>query len=379
MRFHLGLSALLCLGLLGCPKDPEDTGDLPEGDTDTDTDADSDTDADGDTDADTDADSDTDADTDVDTTTMTFEIEGEIDGTALDLTWFLPHDETWLVGETLVNGEVTASTMSLEVPVPDEVDLLPMDEEQFPGLLAAYYLPGIYLDDGDLEHEAGEYYVGVGPTWLIYLAGVIPAGFEHMGLYEGWNAFSMNYEDPHGLPLVYPLDAIPLATDLYPQDEVTIGGTADLPISYSHRLALASWAFLNGAPVAEHVFDDWYPSAPSGWSLTLDAAPPSDHFVALDKDFEAAIEMPLLYLDADGDMSFDASDTIEAAACYDGDAVMLFYLEGVDELGTAAMFQLQGMGTGWMGLADMSEGSDPYPLTREQLTQLELSPRCLFQ
>ena len=376
MRSTIIPIVLLSLCLTACPKDPDDTGELPEGDTDTDTDADTDSDTDADTDSDTDAD--TDSDTDADMTNLTFEIEGEWEGTALDLTWFRPFDETWLVGDTLASTQVGASSVTVRVDAPSAEDLLPMDEAKFPGLLAAFYLPAIYDDpDGDVTHDSDEYYVGVGPTWLIYLAGVVPAGFEHLGLYEGWNAYQTDTTGHSDLPVVFELDAIPLETALYANEAVTIGGSSDFPISYSTRAALVSYAYLGGMPVAAHHIDDWYPSSASGWTMEVSGEPDEDHMMEIDDGFTASVELPLAYLDSDGSGGFTTADTIEGAACYEGDTVALFYLPGIVELGTAAMFQLWGMTPGWMVMADLSEGSDPYALTPEQSEQLVFSADCL--
>jgi hypothetical protein len=380
MRSTPILFLVASLALTACPKEPEDTGDLPEGDTDTDSDADADTDSDADADADTDsdADADTDTDTDVDLTAMSFEIEGEWSGTSLDLTWFRPMDETWLVGEVLASSAVEGAEVSIEVAPPPSEDLLPMDEAKFPGLMAAFYLPAIYEDlDADVVHDPEEYFVGVGPTWLIYLDGEIPAGFEHLGLYAGWNAYQMDTSGHSELPVVYPLDAIPLETALFPNESITIGGSQDFAISYSHRAALVSYAYLGGMPVAEHHLDDWYPADGPGWSMEVTGEPDTDHFMEIDEGLAASVELPLAYLDSDGSDGFTVADTIEGAACYDGDMVALFYLPGIAELGTAAMFQLWGMTPGWMAMADLGDETEPYALTDEQANQLVFSADCL--
>ena len=310
---------------------------------------------------------------------MTFEIEGEWDGTALDLTWFRPIDETWLVGETLTASVVEADTVSMEVPVPTEADLLPMDEAKFPGLMAAYYLPAIYQDDdGDVVHDDDEYFVGVGPTWLIYLDGTIPAGFEHIGLYAGWNAFMMDESGHSDLPTVYDLDAIPLETALYPTEEITIGGDQDFAVSWSSRAALVSYAYIAGVPVADHHVDDWYPSSGDGWSMDVSGEPAEDHMLEIDTGLYASVEFPMAYLDTDNSGGFTMGDTVEGAACYRGDTVGLFYLPGLTELGSAAMFQVWGMTPGWMPMADFAEGSEPYALTTEQTRDLVFSTDCLI-
>jgi hypothetical protein len=376
MRSTPILFLVASLALTACPKEPEDTGDLPEGDTDTDSDADADTDSDADADADTDsdADADTDTDTDVDLTAMSFEIEGEWSGTSLDLTWFRPMDETWLVGEVLASSAVEGAEVSIEVAPPPSEDLLPMDEAKFPGLMAAFYLPAIYEDlDADVVHDPEEYFVGVGPTWLIYLDGEIPAGFEHLGLYAGWNAFQL-IED---IPTTFELDGIPVETALFPRDSVTIGGSVSFPISYSHRAALVSYAYLGGVPVADHHIDDWFPMDGAGWSMEVTGEPDEDHFMEIDEGTVASVEFPLAYLDEDGSGGFTPPDRVEGAACYEDDAVALFYLPGLTDLGMAAMFQLWGLSTGWMVMADLSEGSEPYALTDEQAMQLDFSHRCL--
>jgi hypothetical protein len=87
MKLSTVLFLLILPSLSACGDKPEDTGPVPEGDSDTDSDADGDTDADSDADADADSDADADADADSDADTDPTEeidcddgLDGDFDG-----------------------------------------------------------------------------------------------------------------------------------------------------------------------------------------------------------------------------------------------------------------------------------------------------------
>jgi hypothetical protein len=142
-------------------------------------------------------------------------------------------------------------------------------------------------------------------------------------------------------------------------------------------MAVVSYAYIAGIPVLDHVWDDWFPTSPTGWELSIDAAPAADHYVEIEEmGMEIAIEFPLPYLDTDGSGGFTMADQIEGGVCYGSEPMGFFYIPGVPDLMQAAMSQMSGMSAGWMPLAGFSEGSDPTPLTPEQVADLVITADC---
>ncbi len=344
------LAALLCLG---CPpEDPVDSDTAPpDGDTDTDTDADSDSDSDADTDADSDADADADPD-------IGFELSGVLEGTAFALTWAWPQEDGYLEGDVLHTAAVDGAALwiaSLEVPAEHLVELSP---EQFPGLMAAMYLPSLFEDiDGDVELDDGEIIVGAGLIWPLWLEGDVPAEAALLGLQAGWNAIDYSVADSISFPSP---EGLPLGADLWPVEQLTIGGTLEESDALDPRLSVragqqgedGTLVVVEGVEPLDDVGMAWG----DAWSVTIEGPPPEDHIVAHGASgWEGALEFLRMYQDDDSSGDYSESDPLLDAICLDGEGAYLAYSQPLESVTTAFYYAWMGMPAGWAALT----GTDP--------------------
>jgi len=375
MRSTVIISAVLSLSLLGCPPiggvDKDDTA-PPEGDTDTDTDTDTDADRDTDTDTDTAADT----ATDVALTDLTFTIEGEYAGTAMELTWFNAGDEVFEVGDTIGTASVDDATVTMSVPDPAPEDMFVLDDS-VPEMTGALYMPALHVDDdADGEHDSDEIYVGAGPTWVAFLQGVTPE-YEHIGFVDGWNAIIVDLGGGGGPPEVGSIDDIPVEASLWPQEDITIGGTFGGPIVPTEMgYALTSYMWFH-TQTLDHTVDETVPVGDdASWSVTIEGPPAEDHFFAVEwYQEEIALELGIAYQDDDGSGAFSLADDHLGYPCYDGDYVMMLYLPGFTTLDYAISMQMQGLHAGWVPMAGI-DAPEPSFLDETQVQSLELSHDC---
>lgn len=327
---------------------------------------------DADTDADSDTDTDTDADGDADVTLLTFDIEGEYDGSAMELTWFLPGDAELVLGDTIVSAEVTSNPFELAAPVPASSDLMELDPTNAPGFYAALYLISLHEDsDGDHVHQ-DEPYLGVSRVWMFYADGTIPEGYLQIGIRHGWNALVPDLENDVP-PTVLSIDAIPIATNLVPVDEITFGGTyTGTPDVSSLRLALIPYVAFEGQNPGSLLYDEAMSAA---WSISLQGAPPPQHVVTGGDLNGVALEVPLTYVDVDGSGAFSTGDTGALAACYGGLTAAVWYYPQPTDLTTATYASLFGYGTGWAAFT--VDANDQFAFLDEtQRTSLVIEDGC---
>ncbi|MCB9795470.1 MAG: hypothetical protein H6741_22420 [Alphaproteobacteria bacterium] len=366
---------LLLLSLLGC-----DDGSVKLGDDTADTSVNSDDSATDDSATDDSAADDSAADDSgepVETTSLTFEIEGEWAGTTLALTYLVPSDPP-VVGQQLLNTEVTGPVMSVEVAEPREGELFELNPQAYPGLYAALYAPTLHVDsDGDGYFDGGEPIVAAGATWAWYLEGDLPQQLLILGFRQGWNAVELDFVG-EGLPTVRDIDAIPLPADLWPVESLTLAGsyTAEFPLG-DQRVAVISGETFSGSPPATLLYDE---DLSESWSITLSGAPPADHWDT-SGEINGAYEVAVTYDDSDGSGAFSDGDTPRFVPCLEDAAVVAVWSAGPEDLVTAVYMSVLGIGTGWGALALPAGGQeeDVLYLDAEAATNLEFSGGCALE
>jgi hypothetical protein len=321
-------------------------------------------------------DSSTDSDSAIDDTAVvppdfSFVLSGDWDGTALTLNWL---DFTGMGGGDLSFGRVAYSaaveqdTVGVPFGVPPEDELQEVDATNAPGMKIAAYVPALHVDsDRDGTYTAGETYVGVGLAWPVYVSGPVPSELAAFGIVEGWNG--MEFTSDGSPPILHDLAALPIATNLAEHTSITVGGSyAASTGSDSERVALIPGA-LPEAP-GSAIYDEVLSNP---WTITLDGAPPADHFSELDGIGNAALEMPLAYTDVDASAGLSEGDTPIAYACWETIPVGLLYVPGVTDLVKAVSWTQYGLGAGWMAVP--FDGS-AMQLTGDELLSLEFDTSC---
>ena len=327
---------------------------------------------------DTAANDDTSADSDSaidDTATVppdfSFALSGDWDGTALTLNWL---DFTAMGGGDLSFGRVAyAATVDQDIigvpfGVPPESELQEVDPTNAPGMKIAAYVPALHADlDGDVMHSAGETYTGVGLAWPVYVSGPVPEDLAAFGIVEGWNG--MEFKSDGSPPAMNDITALPLSTNLTERTSITIGGSyAASTGSDAERVALIPGA-LPSSP--DTVLYDGVLGDP--WTISVDGAPPADHFTEMDGVGNAALELPLAYSDVDGSVSLTDGDAPIAYACWDSLPVGLLYVPGITDLVTAVSWTQYGLGAGWMAVPF---DDSVLPLTGDDLLSLSIDASC---
>lgn len=357
------------LAILGC--DNKGTVNLDDSPVD-----DSAVEGDSDTDSDSDTDTDTDADGDTDLTVLTFDIDGEIDGSAMELTWFLPGDNGLVLGDTLVSAPVTANPFGLGTPDPASDQLVELDPTNAPGFFAALYIASMHEDpDGDHVHQ-DEPYLGVSPVWMFFADGTIPEGYLQIGIRHGWNALLPDLVNDSNPPTVLSIDDIPIATSLAPVDSVRISGTydGDLDISLL-RHALLPFVAFEGQDPGALLFDS---TLSAEWTIEVSGEPPAAHIVSGGELDGVALEVPLTYSDNDGSHSFSTGDTPAYATCLNDLPVALWYYPQPTDLTTAAVASWYGFATGWAAFTVDSNDNFSF-LSPEQSAALSVSGACSLE
>lgn len=307
---------------------------------------------------------------------LIFNLEGSYSGAVLTLTWLdvstLGTSELGL-GDTLLTVTANETTGLIAGTPPDDA-FIEVDPGSAPGMLAAFYLPGLYMDDdGDATHDSDEIWIGVGVDWPVYLTGEIPRELLEQGFQGGWNALHFNTDESEP-ELVDPL-AIPLSTNLMPTQELTLGGTWSATVGPDgYGLFAAPYPMFIGETVDEFLADG---PAEAAWSMSFDGEPPDDHFADLDFLTEpGALEVPIAYQDADADGAFDVSDAPVFAACLDGQPVGALWLPQSGDLGVSMTYAVQGLSPGWLALFVGDAEGLPDP---ERLDELEVGESCSIE
>jgi len=317
-----------------------------------------------------------DSDSAIDDTAVTppdfsFALSGDWEGTALTLTWL---DFTGMVGGELTLGRVayavTVEQDIVGVPfgVPPEGELQEVDPTNAPGMKIAAYVPALHGDlDGDVMLSEGETYSGVGLAWPVFVSGPVPADLAAFGIVEGWNG--MEFTVDNGPPVMHDITALPVETTIAERLSITIGGSYD---AYSgnaaERVAVVPGA--SSTTVTEPLYDG---ALSDPWTVTLDGAPPADHFGDLEGFGNAALELPIAYLDADATESVSEGDSPIAYACWNTFPVALLYVPGLTDLVTAVSWTQYGLGTGWLATP---LDSDVPQITGDDLLSLSIDASC---
>jgi hypothetical protein len=287
---------------------------------------------------------------------LTFDFDRDATGQTLTLTWFAAGEDAFVTGDVLVEATIEGDEATVAA-APPASDLAEVDAAQYPGLLAAFYLPAVADDDG---------YTGVGLEWPVYLAGDLPSDLERFGLELGWNVFV--YSPEGDLELGDP-DAIPVDLTLTMSDALAIGGTW----AAAEDVSEAGLALLPDADAATSLVFDETIATGEPWEIALDGAPPQNHVQTSD-GFSSATEVPLAYLDADGSGGASEGDEAIAYACDGADTVVVVWAEPVGALDLAFTLRSMGVHAGWNALAIPADGASPRPI--DGATDLTLREAC---
>lgn len=349
-----------CLFLVACETTPPDTGDTGEPADTADTSDTSDT-------ADTSDTGDSGGVPD-----LGFDLDGAWAGSTLTLTWLDASTfgtETLVFGDVMFSAEVDADPQQVSLGAPPASDLREADPEQAPGMLVAAYMPALHVDlDGDGLLSGEETYVGAGPTWPMYVTGVIPAQYLGMGVVDGWNAMFV-FSGNEGPEFTDPM-AIPLAANVAANLDLTLGGSfADDPDGMG--LVLIPGTAFEGGGATSWLYDEPLTAA---WSIPLSGEPPAEHFSAMEGVGWAAMELPIAYID-EGARGFGEGDIPTNAACFGGVPVGAIWFPGPTDLMVALQMGLTGMGSGWIAMTTGDVGGGTV-LTEEEAATLSIDDSC---
>jgi hypothetical protein len=315
-------------------------------------------------DTDTDTAGDTDTAPPVETTPVTFLLG---DGhTANDVAVVGVSATSYTVGATLGATAGTGDTVTVELVTPADEDLEELTD--VPGMYIRLGFPVLFTDDGDLEPE-GDPIEGVGSVVPIYVDGAIPAEMGALGLELGWNAL---YSPNDGtMPVVYPLDAVPLPANLHRRDSVTIGGVDLADPATPLRLALVSSG--GGEPL---LYDE---ALDGDWEIAVTDDPPTSHMGDISGDgLIGSVEVPVAYADADGSGTPSATEYLYPS-CAGSDTAGLMYLrdEPTDVLTAASMASI-GLTPGWNAFRSDAATQDITVLDEDEAATLEIGGSCSF-
>ncbi|MBM4368542.1 MAG: hypothetical protein FJ102_20165 [Deltaproteobacteria bacterium] len=301
-------------------------------------------------------------------TTLTWEVEGDFDGSAFSMVHieFPEADgENFTMGAIWADAEA-AATVSLEI-TDDPEDFY---QELAPGLFLAAFVGALHEDDGDNRWEGGEGFTAVSREFAIFFDGGLPPDLLNAGLHAGWNAVLFEGEnftvgDPEAMPL-------PIALT----ETLAMGGTVDDTIHEDDRVVALPATIFAGQPVSSLMADVSLPGDGT-WSVTLDGAPPSDHFVDIDGDgVEEAVEFPAGYVDGDHSGSFAAdADTVVALGCVDGKPIGGWWLAPPRDVVQLISIQSAGYSLGWLAVLLADEGG---VVGDEEAQSAVLSTACMF-
>ncbi|MBM4390275.1 MAG: hypothetical protein FJ090_04065 [Deltaproteobacteria bacterium] len=302
-------------------------------------------------------------------TTLTWEVEGDYAASAFSLVHIefpLADGENFAMGAIWADAEA-AATVSLEI-TEDPEDFY---QELAPGLFLAAFLGALHEDDGDNRWEGDEGFTAVSPEFAIFLDGAIPPELLNAGLHNGWNAVlfegeSFSIGDPEAMPL-------PIALT----ETLTLAGTVDDTIEHDDRVVALPATIFAGRPVSSLMADVALPGDGT-WSVTLDGAPPDDHFVDIDGDgVDEAVEFPVGYVDGDQSGGFNAdADTVVSLACVDGRPIGGWWLAPPRDVVQLLSIQSAGYSLGWLPV--LLAEDDGVIVGDEEAQSAVLSTACLF-
>lgn len=354
------LSLLPLLALVACDDAKIDIGDDTAGLSDT---ADTDVDDTADSD-DTDDTGDTEP---VTYSTLTFVLDGEADADTLQLDWL---SEDFAVLGRLGGATITGTTVTIEVADPTEDDLI----ELTTGLYARYAIPYAYLDaDGSGTHDEDEPIGAVGRVWAFYLTGAIPVEVAALGLVDGWNALWI--EEGDRLPDLYPVDAIPLPTNLVPTLTATLSGTVGGQFSGDAQLALIPSVAFDGLPFGSLLYNQ---GLEAEWATSVNGSPPIQHITDLfGSGLTGAVEVPVAWEDTDADGFPSGGEAVIGPACAGADVAALFWIEPPTNPVLAFGMVTDGFPLGWVPVRANAAGFEV--LSEAEATSLVVGGGCSFE
>ena len=301
------------------------------------------------------------------TTRLTWVVDGAWPGTYFGLVHLEPSDGGYLMGTVEWTSPVDA-TISLDVPAP-RAELM-AEIPELPGLEIAFFVGGLFVDDGDERWDADEVWVGVSVPWSLYIDGVVPVELLAIGIREGWNALALTSENPEAGDI----EAMELAIRY--RDEVTLGGTADETIAVTDRFAMLPASMFGGEFPARLYADQRFDDGKS-WSVDIVGDPPEDHFADVDNDgVSDAFEIPYAYTDADASGGVSGDDTFLGAGCIDGDAAVAWWIEPPTDITYLSSVVSFGAGLGWNALLLGVEG--PSAVVEDPSSNIVFSTSCVL-
>ena len=296
-----------------------------------------------------------------------FELEEEIEGASLTLTWVEFGEEELNVGDAIASESADATLVEFYLPAPASDELIPVDPNS--SLAFAFYAPALHIDsDEDGVVDDGETILGVGMQWLLYSNMEVP----DWGLEFGWNSIILGEEMPRS-----PFE-VPVEQNMLPDNKIKFGGELDVENEdLKWRAALVSWNAINGLPVADMLDDT---KAESDWEIEVEEAPPADHIVqGQNMGADLSFEMIVGYVDENENKQLDGEDTWGASACYDGHDVFALHVGEPDGLVAAISFALQELTPGWYLMESWTTrggGEQSRLLDPDFYGELELTDSC---
>ncbi len=271
---------------------------------------------------------------------LRWEVTGSLEGTAFSLVHlqFPETDDGDLAMGAVWVEAAAAASISLPADVPPD-DFF---QASGGGLSVAVFVGALHEDDGDDRWEATEGWVAASTDWVAYLDGPVPPELLAMGLVSGWNALEFHGESF----VVGDTTAMPISVAL--NESLVIGGTYDHTITHEDRVVALPATVFGGLPVTS-VMDDVAVGADGTWSVTLDGAPPADHYADVDGNGEQeAVELPVAYVDNDSSLAYSSGDRIVAAACVGDVPVGGWWLEPPVNIISLVSITAQGLTLGWV-------------------------------
>ena len=358
------ISICIALSLMACDADKDtDTGDTVDtGDT-TDTGDDTGDDTGGD---------DT-GDTGTSEFDLSFDIQGSFEGLSFSLVEMsLQNDEGDgpSFGLPMGEGPVESSVYELTVGVPDN-----LIEDADSGMSYKIYIPLLIQDinDNHIHDQNTERIVGMGPNVLMFIKD-FPGGMYDDGFYYYDLRETMMSESDEMPPLTVAVN-VPVETSLSPIENLSIGGTSTLSPTEA-RLSLVSSLdveLTNTDPLADIAVS-------TNWSLDIMGPPPVNHRFGANEDpfIEMAVELPIVYLDINGNEMRDADEAPASIVCRDDRSVSFMWFEDCYDLTKAFLYLGMGVSPGWHALYEDpdSEMLGETILPESEYTTLQIGEAC---
>jgi hypothetical protein len=278
---------------------------------------------------------------------VTFAPSGEYAGSTISLVWV---DPASMLGANYVWGDTLSSVSAekgalIELSAPDESLLREIDPAGHPGVFGTFFAPVLHMDvDGDGGHTAGESVLGIGSSWLFYAADS-PSGIAAVpNALRGWNVLSIDLTAGRA-ETSSSKKGVPISASLVPQEEIRLGGEWDHAPVLHERFVVHSAVAMGGAAVEAPVLNDLVAESP--FEFVVRGAPPADHYGEWLGGESAAVEIPEVYFDNDGDRSYSELDTRRHGVCSGAVPVTVTYFEKIGTLEVAVDLVAGGNSTGW--------------------------------